>query len=153
MPIFICRWPNGNFSVVSAPNREYAVELLDQVGNADHAELFSVKDFMVTFQLKQRVTRPDDVLPVELQGFGEQALDVLSRRVYPVYDRAVSEVAEHRPEEEAALQILNDALITERNRLHVAKMLPTSDDPDAAKLQELDLPKSVAQQLVRESSQ
>jgi hypothetical protein len=43
MPLFICRWQNGDFSAVSASSREEAVELLDEVGNADVAEVFTAK--------------------------------------------------------------------------------------------------------------
>jgi hypothetical protein len=151
MPLYICRWRSGSFSVVSAQNRKQAVELLDEVGNADLAELFSVKNFLVTFRLKQKPSGPDDVLPFEFQGFGEQTFDVLCNRVYPVYDRAASEVAEHRPEEAAALQILNDALITERNRFGGQKPRVMSEDQDVAALQmRADVPKSVAEQIVKE---
>ena len=53
MPLFICRWQNGDFSAVSASSREEAMELLDEVGNADVAEMFAAKRFMVHFQLKK----------------------------------------------------------------------------------------------------
>jgi hypothetical protein len=51
MPLFICRWQNGDFSAVSASSREEAMELLDEVGNADVADLFTAKRFMVHSQL------------------------------------------------------------------------------------------------------
>jgi hypothetical protein len=34
MPLYLCRWPNGDCSVVWARNREDAIGELDQVGNA-----------------------------------------------------------------------------------------------------------------------
>ena len=39
MSLFICRWQDGDFSAVSAASRDEAMELLDEVGNADVAEL------------------------------------------------------------------------------------------------------------------
>jgi len=52
MPMYICRWPNGDFSVVSAANRERAIELLDEIGNAEGAPISVIKDFMIHFELK-----------------------------------------------------------------------------------------------------
>ena len=53
MPLFICRWQNGDFSAVSASSKKDATELLDEVGNAETCELFTMKNFMVHFRLKQ----------------------------------------------------------------------------------------------------
>jgi hypothetical protein len=53
MPLYICRWQNGAFSAVSAASKTDAIALLDEVGNADVCELFTVKNFMVHFSLKQ----------------------------------------------------------------------------------------------------
>jgi hypothetical protein len=41
MPLFICRWQNGDFSAVSTSSRDEAVGLLDEVGDADVAEVFT----------------------------------------------------------------------------------------------------------------
>jgi hypothetical protein len=35
MPLFLCRWPNGDCSIVLARTREDAIVELDQVGNAE----------------------------------------------------------------------------------------------------------------------
>ena len=53
MPLFICRWQNGDFSAVSARSKETAIELWDEVGNAEDCEVFAVKDFIVHFELKE----------------------------------------------------------------------------------------------------
>jgi hypothetical protein len=53
MPLFICRWQNGDFSAVSASSKIDAIELLDEVGNAETCELFTMKNFMMHFRLKQ----------------------------------------------------------------------------------------------------
>src|SRR5260370_7719904 len=88
MPLFICRWQNGDCSAVSASSREEAMELLDEVGNADVAEVFTAKRFMVHFQLKKRVDSVEEPVPVDLEGFGQETYDTLCERVYPVYSKA-----------------------------------------------------------------
>jgi hypothetical protein len=49
MPVFICRWPNVDFSAVQATSRDDAALLLDEVGNDDNSELFTVRNFLATF--------------------------------------------------------------------------------------------------------
>jgi hypothetical protein len=83
MPLFICNWQNGDFSAVSASSKKDAIELLDEAGNAETCELFTMKNFMVHFRLKEETYEIDDFVPVELDGFGEQRVDMLCDRVYP----------------------------------------------------------------------
>src|SRR6266566_8647460 len=85
MPLFICRWQNGEFSAVSASSRAEALELLDEIGNADVADVFTAKRFMVHFHLKKQIENAEDPVPVDLEGFGEETYDTLCDRVYPVY--------------------------------------------------------------------
>jgi hypothetical protein len=35
MPVFLCRWPNGDFSMVKANNKDQAIEFLDEIDNAE----------------------------------------------------------------------------------------------------------------------
>lgn len=159
MPLFICRWQNGDFSAVSASSREEALELLDEVGNADLAEVFTAKRFMVHFQLKKQVDDLEEPVPVNFDGFGEETYDMLRDRVYPVYSKASLRVhhevdansdAPDR-EDNAELKVLNDALVTERMRNLDSKKPRLSNDPDVAGLQtELDVPKPMAEQAVKE---
>ena len=83
MPLFICRWQNGDSSAVSATSRNAAIELLDEVGNAEVCELFTVKNFMVHFRLKEETDEIGDFVPVKLEGFDEETVDTLCDRVYP----------------------------------------------------------------------
>jgi hypothetical protein len=160
MPLYICRWKNGDFSAVSAASKTDAIELLDEVGNAEVCELFTVKNFMVHFHLKQETDELDDFVPVELEGFGEATVDILSARVYPAYFKAAITEGENWPDEEhasredatAVLRSLNAALAKERTRQWGAKEPEISDDPEAAHLQKagFDLPKTVAERTVKE---
>jgi hypothetical protein len=53
-------------------SREEAIELLDEVGNADVAEVFIAKRFMAHFQLKKQVDKVEELVPVDFGGFGEE---------------------------------------------------------------------------------
>jgi hypothetical protein len=161
MPLFICRWQNGDFSAVSAPSKKDAIELLDEVGNAEVGELFTMKNFMVHFRLKEETDEIDDFLPVDLEGFGEETVDILCDRVYPVYLNAAITEGENWPDEEeatkedvtATLRNLNEALAKERTRQWSEISEPKiSHDPEAARLQKagLDLPKTMAERTVKE---
>jgi hypothetical protein len=159
MPLFICRWQNGDFSAVSASSREEAMELLDEVGNADVAEVFTAKRFMVHFQLKKQLDNLEEPVPVDLEGFGEETYDTLCERVYPVYSKASMRLHndlhanDEVPKEEydAGLKVLNNALAAERMRNEDSKKPELSDDPDVAKLQkQVDVPRPMAEQAVKE---
>jgi len=159
MPLFICRWQNGDFSAVSASSRAEALELLDEIGNGDVADVFKAKRFMVHFQLKKQIDNVENPLPVDLEGFGEETYETLCERVYPVYRKASMTVHDEfqangvvpKEEYDAALKVLNEALVTERMRNWDSKKPKLSDDPDIAELQkELDVPRPMAEQAVKE---
>jgi hypothetical protein len=159
MPLFICRWQNGDFSAVSAASREEAMELLDEVGNADVADLFTVKNFMVHFQLKAQADRVDDPVPVEIEAFGDDAYEMLGERVYPVYSKVSAEIVDALPSNgdvpkemrDTALEKLNEALVTERMRKWDSRKPTLSDDPEVAELQkERDTPRPIAEKIVKE---
>ena len=160
MPLYICRWQNGDFSAVSASSRSEAIELLDEVGNAEVCELFAVKNFMVHFRLKEETKEIDDFVPVEFESFGEGTEDILCDRVYPVHKKAMMESDDDWPKDEeipqekvdAVVKKLNDALAAERTRQWRSKEPQISDDPEAAHLQKvgLDIPKTVAERVVKQ---
>src|SRR5580704_11060874 len=73
VPTFMCRWPNGDLSFVSARNKEDAIVMLDEWDNAELAELSRVPDFMVDFRL-------NDDGELELQDLGEGLRDVIWKK-------------------------------------------------------------------------
>jgi hypothetical protein len=161
MPLFICRWQNGDFSAVSASSKKDAIEQLDEVGNAGFPKLFTMKNFMVHFRLKDETDEIDDFVPVELEGFGEETVDTLCDRVYPTYAEASMDEIDAWFDDEsvksekvdAALLSLNEALVKERTRQWGEIKEPEiSNDPEAAHLQKsgLDLPKTMAERTVKE---
>jgi hypothetical protein len=115
MPVYICRWPNGDFSVVSAANKERAIELLDEVGNAEGAPISVIKDFMIHFQLK-------DSGDLEFESFGEATEAKIMEWGYPLLDDAWAEVANGRLGEDERANVIRQAVDAERERVvHKAK--------------------------------
>ena len=51
MPNYCVRWPNGDFSVVSAKDKVEAVMLLDEEGDADMCDIHPLPNFMAHFTL------------------------------------------------------------------------------------------------------
>ena len=158
MPVFICRWQNGDFSVVSAPSRETAITMLDEVGNAENCDLFPVKNFMAHFRLKEQADGIDEMVPVELEEFGEDTCDLLCERVYPVYNKAVMDAIENWPDNDPVplekvnevLRNFNEALQSERTRQWGAKPPGASARPAAALGIGGDIPKAGAERVVKE---
>ena len=70
MPLFLCRWPNGDCSVVLARTQDDAVVAFDQVGNAEGCPITQLRTFQVHFALTDQghaSARPRMRLPVGLQ--------------------------------------------------------------------------------------
>jgi hypothetical protein len=142
MPLYICRWQNGNVSAVSARSREDAIVLLDEIGSAEACELFPIENFMVHFRLKDKADNIEGASPLELEGFGGDTLDVLYDHVYPVYAKALVDAVEAwrtegpvQPEKvEEVLSKLSDALSVERTR-QWGTILEVSGNPEKDHLQ------------------
>jgi hypothetical protein len=83
MPVFLCRWPTGDFSVVKAPNKDQAIEFLDEVGNAEGCPVKAMRDFMVHFQLTDEGKFALETLP-----FGEETENQIMGLGYPILDKA-----------------------------------------------------------------
>lgn len=81
MKVFICRWQNGDLSIVGARDPEDAVSILDEVADATDAELFETKDLLINFQL-------DHNGHLELEEFGEGLDDLISQKAYPLLFQA-----------------------------------------------------------------
>src|SRR5450755_1046377 len=82
MAIYICRWPNGEFSIVSARTKSDAIELLDEWGNAEQASLTRMTHCMFDFRL-------DDDGEIELADMGEATHDHVMAVCYPELDKAL----------------------------------------------------------------
>jgi hypothetical protein len=81
MAIYLCRWPNGDFSVVSAKIKSDAIELLDEWGNAEQASLTLMGDCMFDFRL-------NDSGEIELADIGGATDERIMEACYPELDKA-----------------------------------------------------------------
>src|SRR5215472_3042273 len=81
MAIYLCRWPNGDCSVVSAKTKMDAIELLDEWGNAEEASITRMSDCMFDFKLR-------DDGQLELADIGEATYDGITEACYPKLDNA-----------------------------------------------------------------
>jgi len=84
MPVFMCRWPNGDVSFVSARNKEDATIALDEFDNAELATLSKLDSFMLDFRL-------GDDGDLVLQGLGEECQSEIMERAYPVLAKALDD--------------------------------------------------------------
>src|SRR5215467_14170478 len=82
MPMYVCRWPNGDFSIVSAATKEEVVILLDEWGNAEQASLRRMPECMFDFRLRNNGE-------IELSSIGEATDDFVMQTCYPELDKAI----------------------------------------------------------------
>lgn len=116
MPVYFCRWPNGDLSIVAAPNRAEAVVLLDEFGNADGAELVQIGEFLADFKL-------NDLGNLELSEFGEDTHSRIMEEGYPVlWETMVSDrLTSVKENGRRYRQIIRDAVEAERQRVRRRK--------------------------------
>ena len=112
--LYLCRWPNGEFSLVKADDRKDAVVQLDEWAGAEPAWLVPLETCMVDFRLNDRGE-------IELGEFGEETGEFIWEKCYPELDQVLSseDVLKHRSgkrNREAANKIRR-AVEHERKRL------------------------------------
>ena len=118
MPLYLCRWTNGDCSFVIAANKGEAIELLDEAGNAEGCPLTAIHDFMVHFRFNE-----DEVL--EFEDFAEDTLDVLVETAYPIMSEALlsaprdEQTGDFTPE---GMEIIKAAVAKERVRVKTKKV-------------------------------
>ena len=113
MAIYLCRWPNGEFSIVNAKTKNDAIELLDEWGNAEQASLTRMTDCMLDFRLS-------DDGKIELANIAESTEDHIMTICYPDLSNALAKAEwddnEQAYSEEGRKQV-RDAVESERKRL------------------------------------
>ena len=120
MPIFMCRWPNGDFSVVNAATKNDAIYLLDEVGNGEGCPVKVLKkDFMLHFTLA-------DDGEIELELLGELLDEEIMEFGYPLLSKALSESSEfddddHSEKAAQARENVRQAVLQERERVTARK--------------------------------
>ena len=150
MPVFICRWPNGNFSFVFARSKLEAVHTLDEMGNAEGCPVRMAKEFMVHFRLT-------DDGHFEFKEFGE-GTDYEISKEYPLLEQAAFQLYDEDPYFELASTSrtknqrhrIRDAVQAERERV---KRKPVKKPQTLRGLEMepfLDAPSTLIDQIVRQ---
>jgi hypothetical protein len=82
MPVFCCRWPNGDISFVAGRNKKDAVADLDELGDAETGNVFAVDEFMLHLRL-------EDNGKLSFHSFGEVAHFEIMTEAYPLLEALV----------------------------------------------------------------
>ena len=83
VPVFLCRWPNGDCSVVLARSKADAVEKLDEVANAEGCPMVELSEAQVHFAL-------NDDGQLVLDGLGEDTEQDIFEFCYPALGKALA---------------------------------------------------------------
>jgi hypothetical protein len=145
MPLYFCRWPNGDCSFVFAANKGEAIECLDEVGNAEGCPLIPIHEFMAHFRLT-------DTGEVEVEEFGEVTEDALFEKAYPILDEAVLNAP--RDEQTGALtpegmEIVKAAVVKERERVKAKKVAEPDTELGREIKRSADAPARLVDRIVR----
>jgi hypothetical protein len=81
--VYLCRWPNGDFSIVTASTRREALVQLDEWAGAHPSFLVPLETCVIDFQLNDRGE-------IKLNEFGEVTERIVWEQCYPELDRILS---------------------------------------------------------------
>jgi hypothetical protein len=112
--LYLCRWPNGDFSIVKAEDKQDAVVQLDEWAGAEPAWLVPLEICMVDFRLNNQGR-------IELASFGEETAEFIWEQCYPHLDEVLSSEDVLRPlsgeRKREAIRKIRRAVEHERKRL------------------------------------
>ena len=140
MSIFLCRWPNGDFSIVGASTKADASQILEEVGKAESAELIPMSECIFDFRL-------NDCGEIELGMVGSTTVDFIMEQCYPELEELLT-VAETNDEDgqytRAAREQIRVAVKTEQTRRSTNDREPEQADTQLGRgLQRRTAPASV----------
>jgi len=138
MPMFCCRWQNGDISFVAARNKKEVVIALDEVGNAETSDIFTVAEFMLHLRL-------EDNGKFSFQSFGEVAHFEIMTEAYPLLE-ALVELA--KP---SASQV-RQAVQEERNRLKERRVKEPQTQLGREIKRQLDAPTVLVNGILRQQA-
>lgn len=147
MPLFLCRWENGDFSVVQANNRGDALYMLDEVGNAEGSQIKVISEFMIHLKLA-------DDGEFQFEDLGEAAGETIYRNAYPILDKAQRKAPRDErgnltPEGQA---MIKKAVRAERNRVKSKRVKAPSTEAGKALKAEADMPTVIVDRIIRDSA-
>ena len=150
MPLFLCRWPNGDCSVVLARTMADAVIELDQVGNAERCPITAVRTFQIRFALTDRGE-------LSLEQFGEGTKEEMVSFAYPLLESALEgvyrgedyESYESLPPDRRA--VIAHAVKQEQNRIDLDEVHTTEPQTEIGRgvKEQTDMPTVLIDRLVR----
>lgn len=139
MALYLCRWENGDFSIVQARNKDHALEMLDEMDNAEGLPLYPITDFMAHFRLTDEGT-------VEFEGFGEYFSDHVREQVHPILGALDVFPFDASPEDK---ERISAAVGQERNRLKAKEAAEPDTEIGKQVKAQLDMPTAVVNRQVR----
>jgi uncharacterized protein YodC (DUF2158 family) len=111
--VYLCRWPNGEFSVVKADSKRDALVQLDEWAGAEPEWLVPLETFMADFRLK-------DDGDIEFNEFGEETNQFVREYCYPELEAVLatgavrSDPGQYSPVEK---EVVKKAVEREKTRL------------------------------------
>ncbi len=147
MPVFMCRWPNGDFSFVSARSKSEAIETLDEIDNAEGCPLSVVEDFMVHFRLEEDGS-------FEHEGFGEVTENTVWKE-YPILDKTLDHVfgkLKGEPLTREDMQVIGEAVGKERERVKAKKMKQPATHLGQEIKKAMDVPTSMIEREIKKTA-
>ena len=147
MPLYLCRWANGDCSVVWAANKGEAVEILDEVDNAEGCPLMALREFMVHFRLS-------DEGEIRFEGFGEATEDALFQLAYPMLDKALTDA----PSDQAGnptpegIATIREAVAQERKRVRLKKVKEPETELGRGIKKKMNAPTRMIDRTIRDSA-
>jgi len=145
MPLYLCRWPNGDCSVVWASTKGAAVELLDEIANAEGCPLTPIQDFMVNFRLT-------DEGRLQLEGFGEATEDAIFHTAYPILNEAMLNAPAHEETGDltaGGIALVQEAVAQERKRVRPKKVKEPQTELGRKIKRETDMPTGLVDRQIR----
>ena len=149
MPLYLCRWPNGDCSVVWASTKGAAVELLDEIANAEGCPLTPIQDFMVNFRLT-------DEGRLQLESFGEATENGIFETAYPILNEAMLNApADEKTGDLTAegITLVQEAVAQERKRVRPKKVKEPQTELGRKIKRETDMPTRLVDREVRERAE
>jgi hypothetical protein len=143
----LCRWPNGDCSVVVAESRDAAIELLDnEIGNAEGVPLHPLKALLVNLRLTE-----EGRLELDAENpLGSDMRDEILSKAYPELHATLnrlSEVPNLGPQ--LAQDEIKEAVAAERVRIRGAQVVAGSSE--GRRLQKVaDVPATKADRIARD---
>jgi hypothetical protein len=117
MPLYLCKWSDGDLTIIAAKNKPQAIKMLDEeYGEAKPADLTDAKNFMLNLRLTKNTELMDttacSLLEIESWGFGAHCQ---VNPLYPVLNDRL-ELATRIENNEEAFKFVAEAVEIEKKR-------------------------------------